>query len=185
MSSSTIKSFVLATIKPFILSLKNYFNQETQVTRARVDSQHGAVSELQTHLAKIDEQLTKTYNAVQSYHADVLEIQSKLFTSEQVLALEARERELVFICSKLHDIVKEIQETGSSDIPLPDIDHYLWTDLEVLAEFRSSTGITDDPLTSEQEQAFYTYWKNFFTNHPEYMRDTSKDTYDFSNVVTD
>lgn len=169
MSSVNIKSFILSTIKPWMLSLQSIVSKDMQATRDRVDSQNAAVSELQTHISAIQEAIAKIDTRVLKCENDISSLTNQLYTSSQIATYTMRLRETSFICSQLYDIIEDLKKNGSSTIVLPDKDHPIWTADEVEAEFRARNGIAEDVvLTEEQQSALTEFMTTFFEDNPQY-----------------
>lgn len=171
MTLPNMKTFVLASVKPLIWSLKCFYDNQVKYMEKLVRTQNVAITETNSQITELQKNINDLGTIVTKNNSELADIQSNSYTAEQVKELADRNRALEYICGALYDKVYELLETGKVEDPtLPDYDDPFGenvTDEELEIRFRNENGIPlDAELTEEQRVALEEYITNYRNNLP-------------------
>ena len=169
MAYTNLKTFVAASLKPYIVALRRLYGGQVDYMLAHLLKQEASIASMQAQVAKLTELILKYENDVVEYEGTAQYLQNHLYTSDQVSSLERRARELEQICLELYSIVSN----RIPDVTLPDFDDVILPDdpvptaAELEAEWRELYALSpDEELDQEQTEMLTTYITQQYEDWP-------------------
>lgn len=120
--ATNIKTFVLATIKPLFVALRDFCQHQVDLMAARDEEQTKSITQLQTLQMDTYRQMTDTLRESSEVKERLVELNNKVYTHQELLNYIDRVDELEAICLALYNAVIELKQTGHTDIEIPPFD---------------------------------------------------------------
>lgn len=163
-----VKTFATATIRPWILALKNQFDYQVKYYIKRCNVQDDNILKLQKAFSDLNEQVVKGTNVYIDVVNEVSDLKTRVYTSDEVATLKRR-------CQQLELVVVELYTLVSNKLPneeLPSLDPWLPDDPLPTAkqfedEWRVELGVDPDAeLTEEQRKMADAYIRQRYLTFP-------------------
>ena len=117
MALPNIKTFVIAVCKPFIWSLRCFYDRQVKYLTDLANRQSEIITELQAQVVALNAVIEKQSETIIKYKVEVSDIKANTFTVDQVKELSNRVYDLNSICGALYDKVYEFMHTGTIKDP--------------------------------------------------------------------
>lgn len=163
-----VKTFALAAVKPLIQALRTRYDYQVKYMNKRVNAQDDSIMQLQKDFAELNKKVVVGTEAYLQYREQLQGFEAKLYTTDQVKALDRRVQQLLIVINELYILI-------SNKLPneeLPDLDPWLPTDPVPLAadfeaEWRKELSVDPDvELTEEQRKMADAYIRSRYLTYP-------------------
>ena len=175
-----VKTFALAAVKPLIQALKTRFDYQVKYINKRVNAQDDSFMQLQKDFAELNKKVVEGTDAYLEYRKQLQGFEAKLYTADQVKALDRRVQQLLIVINELYILISNKlpnEELPDLDPWLPDDPIPLASDFE--AEWRKELQVDPDvELTEEVSNIRRDVIANDCTNSICYSEDSRNKTGD-------
>lgn len=169
---TNLKTFVLSTILAPLTAIETKLNSVIAIINASTGVQNSSILNLQKNITTNHGAIADNATRIMELREDVDSLKKTQYSQDQLNEMIRRNRELSWICTQLHTIVYEISISGSSNRPLPDLEHPIVTRQELELKFREQYDIpAGSPLTEEQEEQFANFIVQWFIDNPGHVLD--------------
>lgn len=183
MAIPSMKEYVLSIIRPLIVALKVFYNNQVQLIFDRMKVQNESFSSLQQQVAELSKLVVKLQTTNLEIHQKLVNLEKNLYSSQELRAITRRCNELDYISGILFDLVYRFQATGNiPDVVLPDFECPIVPEEPGLSEeeleiaFREYEEIPiDAELTDEQKTKLAKYISAYYKKYPK-EEDTDENT---------
>ena len=140
-----VKTFALAAVKPLIQALRTRFDYQVKYINKRVNAQDDSFLQLQKDFAELNKKVVVGTEAYLEYLKQLQGFEAKLYTADQVKALDRRVQQLLLVINELYILIHNKlpnEELPDLDPWLPDGPIPLASDFE--AEWRDELHVDPD-----------------------------------------
>lgn len=163
-----VKTFALAAVKPLIQALRTRFDYQVKYINKRVNAQDDSFMQLQKDFAELNKKVVEGTDAYLEYRKQLQGFEAKLYTADQVKALDRRVQQLLIVINELYILISNKlpnEELPDLDPWLPDDPIPLASDFE--AEWRKELQVDPDvELTEEQRKMADEYIRSRYLTYP-------------------
>lgn len=163
-----VKTFALAAVKPLIQALRTRFDYQVKYINQRVNAQDDSFLQLQKDFAELNKKVVVGTEAYLEYLKQLQGFEAKLYTADQVKALDRRVRQLLLVINELYILI----HNKLPNEELPDLDPWLPDDpiplaSEFEAEWREELHVDPDvELDEEQRKMADEYIRSRYLTYP-------------------
>ena len=165
---ANVKTFALAAVKPLIQALRTRFDYQVKYINKRVNAQDDSFMQLQKDFAELNKKVVEGTDAYLEYRKQLQGFEAKLYTADQVKALDRRVQQLLIVINELYILISNKlpnEELPDLDPWLPDDPIPLASDFE--AEWRKELQVDPDvELTEEQRKMADEYIRSRYLTYP-------------------
>ena len=163
-----VKTFALAAVKPLIQALRTRFDYQVKYINKRVNAQDDSFLQLQKDFAELNKKVVVGTEAYLEYLKQLQGFEAKLYTADQVKALDRRVQQLLLVINELYILI----HNKLPNEELPDLDPWLPDDpiplaSEFEAEWREKLHVDPDAeLSEEQRKMADEYIRSRYLTYP-------------------
>lgn len=163
-----VKTFALAAVKPLIQALRTRFDYQVKYINQRVNAQDDSFLQLQKDFAELNKKVVVGTEAYLEYLKQLQGFEAKLYTADQVKALDRRVQQLLLVINELYILI----HNKLPNEELPDLDPWLPNDpiplaSEFEAEWREKLHVDPDAeLNEEQRKMADEYIRSRYLTYP-------------------
>ena len=163
-----VKTFALAAVKPLIQALRTRFDYQVKYINKRVNAQDDSFLQLQKDFAELNKKVVVGTEAYLEYLKQLQGFEAKLYTADQVKALDRRVQQLLLVINELYILI----HNKLPNEELPDLDPWLPNDpiplaSEFEAEWREKLHVDPDAeLSEEQRKMADEYIRSRYLTYP-------------------
>lgn len=163
-----VKTFALAAVKPLIQALRTRFDYQVKYINRRVNAQDDSFLQLQKDFAELNKKVVVGTEAYLEYLKQLQGFEAKLYTADQVKALNRRVQQLLLVINELYILI----HNKLPNEELPDLDPWLPDDpiplaSEFEAEWREKLHVDPDvELDEEQRKMADEYIRSRYLTYP-------------------
>lgn len=163
-----VKTFALAAVKPLIQALRTRFDYQVKYINKRVNAQDDSFLQLQKDFAELNKKVVVGTEAYLEYLKQLQGFEAKLYTADQVKALDRRVQQLLLVINELYILI----HNKLPNEELPDLDPWLPDDpiplaSEFEAEWREKLHVDPDvELDEEQRKMADEYIRSRYLTYP-------------------
>lgn len=163
-----VKTFALAAVKPLIQALRTRFDYQVKYINKRVNAQDDSFLQLQKDFAELNKKVVVGTEAYLEYLKQLQGFEAKLYTADQVKALDRRVQQLLLVINELYILI----HNKLPNEELPDLDPWLPDDpiplaSEFEAEWREKLHVDPDvELDEEQRKMADKYIRSRYLTYP-------------------
>lgn len=163
-----VKTFALAAVKPLIQALRTRFDYQVKYINKRVNAQDDSFLQLQKDFVELNKKVVVGTEAYLEYLKQLQGFEAKLYTADQVKALDRRVQQLLLVINELYILI----HNKLPNEELPDLDPWLPDDpiplaSEFEAEWREKLHVDPDvELDEEQRKMADEYIRSRYLTYP-------------------
>lgn len=163
-----VKTFALAAVKPLIQALRTRFDYQVKYINKRVNAQDDSFLQLQKDFAELNKKVVVGTEAYLEYLKQLQGFEAKLYTADQVKALDRRVQQLLLVINELYILI----HNKLPNEELPDLDPWLPDDPIPLAskfeaEWREKLHVEPDvELDEAQRKMADEYIRSRYLTYP-------------------
>lgn len=163
-----VKTFALAAVKPLIQALRTRFDYQVKYINKRVNAQDDSFLQLQKDFAELNKKVVVGTEAYLEYLKQLQGFEAKLYTADQVKALDRRVQQLLLVINELYILI----HNKLPNEELPDLDPWLPDDpiplaSEFEAEWREKLHVDPDvELDEAQRKMADEYIRSRYLTYP-------------------
>lgn len=163
-----VKTFALAAVKPLIQALRTRFDYQVKYINKRVNAQDDSFLQLQKDFAELNKKVVVGTEAYLEYLKQLQGFEAKLYTADQVKALDRRVQQLLLVINELYILI----HNKLPNEELPDLDPWLPDDPIPLAskfeaEWREKLHVDPDvELDEAQRKMADEYIRSRYLTYP-------------------
>lgn len=162
---SNIRTYINASIKPFIVALRNIFQAQLEFLTKLAKRQDKSIIDAQAQIAKLQGNIVSYKNEVLLLKETVADLKNNITTNDQINEYIRRVRELTSICDSLYSLViKNLPEEATAS--LPDFNQPFVYPIDLEKEWRNAGNITDEELNDDQLLQLKSYVDGYYRKYP-------------------